>query len=88
MDLNTLTSQSPKIMTVIENIKNDPNFFNELKANPQEALNKIGVELNEEELGWIQKIESLSQLGVGNLQELEEEAVGMLAKIKGLLGMK
>lgn len=88
MDLNTLTSESPKIMAVIENIKNDPNFFNELKENPQEALNKIGVELNEEELGWIQKVESLSELGLGNLQELEANALGLFAKLKGFLGMK
>ncbi len=88
MDLNTITSESPKIMAVIENIKNDPNFLNELKENPQQALNKIGVELNEEELGWIQKVENLNELGLGNLQELETNAVGLFTKIKGFLGMK
>ena len=76
MDLNTLISQSPKVMTVIETIKNDPNFLSELKTNPQEALNKIGIELNEKELAMVQKIGSLSELG--------EEAEGMFNKIKGI----
>ncbi|MGL5741735.1 MAG: hypothetical protein ACRCXC_03875 [Legionella sp.] len=49
MDLQSLTNESPKIMAVIENIKSDPNFLSELKENPQQALSKIGVELNEEE---------------------------------------
>ncbi|MGC1181411.1 hypothetical protein [Legionella sp.] len=80
MDLNTLASQSPKIMTVIESIKNDPNFLNELKANPQEALSKIGIELNEEELGIVQKL--------GSLSELEEEVEGIFGQIKGFFGIK
>ncbi|MFJ1268714.1 hypothetical protein ACD661_09130 [Legionella lytica] len=75
MDLNSLMSQSPKVMTVIEAIKNDPNFLEELKASPQEALSKIGVELNEEELGLMQKLESF-----------EEEAEGFFNQIKGLFG--
>lgn len=78
MDLNSLMNQSPKIMTVIENIKNDPNFLSELKANPQETLSKIGVELNEEELSLVQKIESL--------EELKAEAEGFFNKIKELFG--
>ena len=55
MDLSTLTNQSPKVMAVVEAIKNDPNFFSELKDNPQQALSKIGVELSEEEMGLVQK---------------------------------
>lgn len=51
MDFSTLTNQSPKIMAVMDAIKNDPNFLNELKEDPQQALNKIGIELNEEEMG-------------------------------------
>jgi hypothetical protein len=80
MDLNTLASQSPKILTVMESIKNDPNFLSELKENPQEALNKIGVELNEDELGIVQKLSSLS--------ELEGEIEGIFSKIKGFFGFK
>lgn len=77
MDLNNLMSQSPKVMSVLEAIKNDPNFLDELKASPQEALNKIGVELNEEELSMVQKLESF-----------EEEAEGLFDKVKGLFGFK
>ncbi|VEB38554.1 hypothetical protein [Legionella cherrii] len=80
MDFSTLTSQSPKVMAVMEAIKNDPNFFSELKDDPQQALSKIGVELNEEELGIVQKL--------GDLRELEAEAEGFFAKIKGLFGFK
>lgn len=75
MDLNNLMSQSPKVMSVIEAIKNDPNFLAELKASPQEALSKIGVELNEEELGMVQKLESF-----------EVEAEGLFNKAKGFFG--
>ena len=77
MDLNTLMNQSPKIMTVIETVKNDPNFLNELKANPQEALAKIGVELDEEELSMVQKLGSF-----------EEEAEGIFSKVKDFFGFK
>ncbi|CAM2798126.1 Uncharacterised protein [Legionella steigerwaltii] len=80
MDLNTLANQSPKVMAVIEAIKNDPNFFSELKDDPQQALSKIGIELNEEEMGIVQKF--------GDLKELETEAEGFFAKIKGLFGLK
>jgi hypothetical protein len=80
MDIYTLSSQSEKIMTVVQSIKNDPNFLNELKENPQEALSKIGVELNEEELGLVQKL--------GSLNELEEEVEGIFNKIKGFFGFK
>lgn len=80
MDLSTLAGQSEKMMTVVEAIKNNPNFLNELKENPQEALNKIGVELTEEELSIVQKM--------GNLYELQEEALGFFGKIKGFLGFK
>ncbi|WP_058534192.1 hypothetical protein [Legionella saoudiensis] len=77
MDFNHLMSQSPKVLTVLEAIKNDPNFLEELKASPQEALSKIGVELDEEELSLVQKLESF-----------EEEAEGFFNKIKGLFGFK
>lgn len=80
MDWSTLTNQSPKIMAVMDAIKNDPNFFSELKEDPQQALSKIGVELNEEEMGIVQKL--------GDLRELEAEAEGFFAKIKGLFGFK
>ncbi|KTD68873.1 MULTISPECIES: hypothetical protein [Legionella] len=80
MDLSTLTNQSPKVMAVVEAIKNDPNFFSELKDNPQQALSKIGVELSEEEMGLVQKL--------GDLKELEAEAESFFAKIKGLFGFK
>ncbi|MCW8407979.1 hypothetical protein OQJ13_03210 [Legionella sp. PATHC035] len=80
MDFSTLTSQSPKVMAVMEAIKNDPNFFSELKDDPQQALSKIGVELNEEEMGIVQKL--------GDLRELEAEAEGFFAKIKGFFGFK
>lgn len=80
MDLSTLTGQSEKVMTVIEHLKNDPNFLNEFKENPQEALNKIGVELNEEELSIVQKLEHFS--------ELKGEVLGIFDKIKSILGFK
>ncbi|KTC88623.1 hypothetical protein OQJ25_00705 [Fluoribacter dumoffii] len=80
MDMNAFTNQSPKIIAVIEAIKNDPEFFNELKTDPQQALSKIGVELNEEEMGIVQKISTL--------RELELEAEGFYAKIKGFFGFK
>jgi hypothetical protein len=80
MDINTFTNQSEKIMTVVQTIKNDPNFLNELKADPQEALSKVGIELNEEELDIVQKI--------GSLSELKEEAEGIFSKVKGFFGFK
>jgi len=80
MDFNTLAGQSPKIMAVMESIKNDPNFLSELKENPEEALNKIGVELNEEELRIVQKLGSLSELG--------SEVEGLFNKIKVFFGFK
>lgn len=80
MDINTLASQSPQILSVINAIKNDPNLLSEIKENPQAALSKIGVELNEEELSMIQKLESLS--------ELKDEIEGIFSKIKGLFGFK
>ncbi|MDR3502281.1 MAG: hypothetical protein P4L79_06825 [Legionella sp.] len=84
MDLNNLMSQSPKVVTVVEAIKNDPNFLEELKASPQEALSKIGVELNEEELSMVQKLESFEE----ELKGFEQEAEGFFDKIKGLFGFK
>lgn len=78
MDINTLMNQSPQVMTVIENIKNDPNFLSELKANPQETLSKLGIELNEQELGFVQKL--------GGFSEIEEEAEAFFTKVKGLFG--
>ncbi len=80
MDFSTLTSQSPKIMAVMDAIKNDPNFLNELKEDPQQALNKIGIELNEEEMGVVQKL--------SDLRELQAEAEGFFAKVKGFFGFK
>ncbi|MCW8471618.1 hypothetical protein OQJ19_13325 [Fluoribacter gormanii] len=80
MDFSTLTSQSPKVMAVMEALKNDPNFLNELKEDPQQALGKIGIELNEEEMGMVQKL--------SELRELEAEAEGFFAKVKGFFGFK
>jgi hypothetical protein len=80
MDLSTLTSQSPKIMAVMEAVKNNPNFFSELKEDPQQALKKIGLELNEEEMGILQKI--------SDLQTLKEETGSIITKIKGIFGFK
>lgn len=77
MDMGVLTGQSAKIMKVIEAIKHDPDLLNQLKEHPQEALNKIGIELNEEELGIVQKLE--------NLNELKEGAQGLFEKIKEFL---
>lgn len=78
MDINSLLNQSPKFMTIMENIKKDPNFLSELRDNPQDALNKIGVELNDDEWGILNKL--------GNLKEIEEEAEGVLNKVKSLFG--
>lgn len=80
MDLTTLSGQSAKIKIVIETIKNDPNFLSELKESPKEALSKIGLELNEEEIDILQKLE--------HIKELEEEAVGIFNRVKGLFGFK
>lgn len=80
MDLSSFSGKSEQVMTVIETIKNDPNFFNEFKENPQQALSKIGVELNEEELAMLSKLE--------NLRDLEQGAEGIFEKIKGLFGFK
>ncbi|STY29765.1 Uncharacterised protein [Legionella wadsworthii] len=80
MDWNTLASQSPKIMAVMEAIKNDPAFLNELKEDPQQALSKIGVQLNEEEMAIVQKL--------GELNELKADALGLFAKIKSVFGFK
>lgn len=80
MDLGALGGQSEKVLAVVESIKNDPNFLSEFKANPQEALSKIGIELNEQEMGMLQKL--------GHLSEFEEEAMGVFSKIKGLFGFK
>lgn len=80
MDPNSLGQYSPKVMTVIETIRNDPDFLNEFKANPQEALNKIGVELNEDELAMLQKVESFRELGV--------EVTGIIDKVKNFFGIK
>ena len=77
MDFNSLMNESPKIMTVVAAIKNDPDFLNELKTNPQEALSKIGVELNEEELNTVQR-----------LGGFEAQAEGLFNTVKGLFGMK
>ncbi|WP_242602388.1 hypothetical protein [Legionella rowbothamii] len=52
-------------------------LLDDLKASPQEALSKIGVELNEEELTMVQQLEGF-----------EEEAEGIFNKIKGLFGFK
>ena len=78
MDIKSLASESPKIMSVMEAIKNDPNFLEELKLNPHEALNKIGVELNEQELNIVQKLESL--------REFEGEFESIIGKIKKFFG--
>lgn len=75
MDLNSLMSESPKVMAIMNAIKNDPNLLEEIKANPQEAMSKIGVELNEEELGMVQKL--------GGLSELKGEVEGLFTTIKG-----
>lgn len=80
MDLSTLANQSPKIMAVVDAVKNDPNFFAELQANPQEALTSRGIELNEEELVIIQKLSAMS--------EVKEEIEGVFNKLKGFLGFK
>ena len=80
MDLNTLAGQSKQVITVIQSLKNDPNFLNEFKENPQEALKKIGVELNEEELSFVQKLESLN--------EIKREFTGVFDKIKAIFGFK
>ncbi len=72
MDLGVLGGQSEKVLAVVESIKSDPNFLGDFKATPQEAVSKIGVELNEEEMGMLQKL--------GNFSELEDEAMGYLVK--------
>jgi hypothetical protein len=79
MDLSTLTGHSEKIMKIIESIKSDPNLLNELKEHPQETLNKMGIELNEEELAIVHKL--------GTLNELKDEAISFLSKIKEFLGL-
>lgn len=80
MDLSALSGQSEKVMAVIESIKNEPNLLSELIENPQETLSKPGIELNEEELGLVQKL--------GSMTELEGEAEGIFGKVKGLFGFK
>ncbi|CDZ77026.1 hypothetical protein BN59_01305 [Legionella massiliensis] len=75
MDLKTLAGQSPQILAVVEAIRSDPSFLNELKTNPQEALSKKGLQLDEEELGIVQK-----------LGEFEAEAENIFNKVKGLFG--
>ena len=80
MDFNTLSNQSPRVLAVIEAFRTNPEFLNEFQTDPEAALSKIGVTLDESELAYVQKYQSYREVG--------GQVLGIFEKIKEFFGFK